>query len=133
MNSYVCPYCRGHLRVGEVIVFLTKTIKGESGLILLSPKIGDYTVITHPSYNFDSGDHVNFICPICYENLDAKEYSKNLAKVIMIEEETNREFAILFSKIVGEMCTYKVAGGDFQAFGGDSNSYTNFFGEEPKY
>lgn len=129
---YLCPHCKGHLRLANEIIFLTKTKKGESGLVLLSPEIGDYNVIVDPQLNYEPGDHVNFICPICYENLDAAEYGENLAQVIMRDSKDN-ESTILFSKIVGEKCTYKVEGGKVQSFGTDADTYINFFGETPCY
>ena len=128
---YLCPHCKSHLKLAEDIIFLTKNNKGQSGLVLLSPRIGDYSVINDPTLNFEPGDHTNFICPVCYENLDAPEYDKNLAKVILRED--GKEYEILFSKIVGEKCTYKKLGSDVQSFGEDTDKYTNFFGSEPNY
>jgi len=125
---YLCPHCKGHLRLSNEIIFLTKTRKGESGLVLLNPAIGDYTVIGDPKLNYEPGDHVNFICPICYENLDAKELGANLAHVIRIEDGTGKEATVYFSKIVGEKCTYKVEDGQVESFGTDADNYKDFFG-----
>jgi hypothetical protein len=127
--NFLCPHCRGHLRVSNSIIFLTKTSKGKSGLLLLSPELGDYSVKIHPEYsNFTDGEILNFICPICYENLDAEEYDKNLAKVIM-QEEDGKESTIVFSKITGEKCTYQVHKGKVKSFGGHANGYKSKFGD----
>lgn len=125
---YLCPHCKGHLRLAEEIVFLTKTKKGESGLVLLSPKIGNYSVIVDPKLKYEPGDHVNFICPICYENLDAPEVGANLALVIRQEAASGKQSIVYFSKIVGEKCTFKVEDGKIEAFGQDADNYKDFFG-----
>ncbi|NTW31722.1 MAG: hypothetical protein HGB12_03705 [Bacteroidetes bacterium] len=129
MTNFICPHCKGHLRVSNSIIFLTKTTKGKSGLLLISPDLGDYSVKMHPSYNnFEEGEVVNFICPICYENLDASEYGENLAKVIM-QEEDGKESTIVFSKITGEKCTYKIGDSDVKSFGEHSGEYDSAFGD----
>jgi uncharacterized protein YbaR (Trm112 family) len=131
-NNYICPYCKGHLKIDKDIIFLTKTKDGKSALILISPEIGDYTYKSHPSIQFEEGSHVNFICPICYENLDAKEYdTANLAKVLM-QDSLGNEFSIVFSKIKGEKCTYKISEDSFEAYGNHTDEYMNFFGESSK-
>lgn len=131
-HYYTCPFCKGHLRLANEIIFLTKTKQGESGLVLLSPKIGDYNVIVDPKLQYQPGDHVNFICPICYENLDAPEYGDNLAKVIVTDNK-GQESEIFFSKIVGEKCTYQIKEGKVASFGEDADHYRNFFGAGPAY
>lgn len=128
-TNFLCPHCKGHLRVSNSIIFLTKTSKGKSGLLLVSSELGDYTIKMHPEYSdFKEGEIVNFICPICYENLDAKEYSKNLAKIIM-QEEDGSESIIVFSKITGEKCTYKIHKGRVKSYGNDADGYKSAFGD----
>lgn len=124
---YLCPHCKGHLRLANEIVFLTKTSKGESGLVLLNPKIGDYNVIVDPKLQYEPGDHTNFICPICYENLDAKELGANLAHVIRVDR-AGKESQIYFSKVVGEKCTFKVEDGKVESYGDDADNYKDHFG-----
>ena len=129
MINFLCPHCQGHLRVSNSIIFLTKTTKGRSGLLLISPDLGDYSVKMHPTYNnFEEGEVVNFICPICYENLDAEEYDKNLAKIVM-QEEDGKESTIVFSKIVGEKCTYQITEGNIKSYGNNSKEYDSTFGD----
>jgi rubredoxin len=128
-TNFLCPHCRGHLRVSNSIIFLTKTTKGKSGLLLVNPELGDYSVKMHPEYNdFEEGEVVNFICPICYENLDAKEYNKNLAKIIM-QDENGKESTIVFSKITGEKCTYQIHEGVVKSYGEGTSEYGSIFGD----
>ena len=42
-NDYLCPLCRGHLRLVSNIVISVKTKSHEKGLMFLDPKIGNYT------------------------------------------------------------------------------------------
>lgn len=120
-NSYLCPQCSGHLKVGESVVFSTRSKKGVTGLILLSPKLGHYEVINHPSFDFKEGDYVEFFCPLCHVQLTS-EKNENLAKVLMIDDDL-QESEILFSKIAGEKCTYKIVDGNVEEYGKDSSRY----------
>jgi len=97
--------------------------------MLISADLGDYSIKRHPSYNdIEEGEVVNFICPICYENLDAHEYDQNLAKVIM-QEEDGKESTIVFSKITGEKCTYQITDSGIKSFGEHSGEYESTFGD----
>jgi len=97
--------------------------------MLISADLGDYSVKMHPSYNnIKEGEVVNFICPICYENLDAHEYDKNLAKIIM-QEEDGKESTIVFSKITGEKCTYQITDSGIKTYGKNSDEYKSSFGD----
>lgn len=126
MKNYVCPKCRGFLNIEKEIVFLTKNNKGGSAIVLLSSELGDYSFRKNENVDFKSGDHVNFICPICYENLNAQEYDDNLAKIIMVNEK-QEEVNIVFSQVLGEKCTYSIHSEGVDAFGEDKDSYLNKF------
>lgn len=98
-------------------------------MLLVNPELGDYSVKMHPDFNdFEEGEIVNFICPICYENLDAEEYDKNLAKVIM-QEEDGKESTIVFSKITGEKCTYQIKNDVIKSYGNNADGYKSVFGD----
>ncbi len=122
MKNYVCPKCDGLLSIDKEIIFLTKNNKGDSALVLLSTKIGDYSFRKNSGVNFNDGDHVNFICPICYENLNADKYDKNLAQVVMVDEK-GKESNIVFSKILGEKATYSIHEKGIEAFGDHKDNY----------
>jgi len=124
MKNYICPKCAGFLSIDNEIIFLTKNKNGESALVLLSAEIGNYSFRKNEKVDFASGDHVNFICPICYENLNADKYDDNLAKVIMIDD-NGKESDIVFSKILGEQATYSVHKKDVEAFGDHKDNYLN--------
>lgn len=120
-NSFLCPKCSGHLEVGNSVVFSTRSKKGETGLVLLSPQLGDYKVVNHPSFHFDLGDYIEFFCPLCHVQLTS-EKNENLAKVLMVDDEL-KVCEVLFSKIAGERCTYRIVDGKVEEFGPDSSRY----------
>ncbi len=132
-NDYVCPHCRGHLKVHQYIVISARTEDDRKGLLFLSPEIGDYTSKTHPTLKLETGKHVDYYCPICHADLAAKDVNNNLARIIKVDE-SGTEDILLFSEIAGEKCTYVIHPDDeMDTFGDDCQHYMNFFGEKPKY
>lgn len=127
-RSYLCPKCNGQLKAGDHITFVARTAGGTTGLLLLSPELGDYHPIHHPSFQYSEGDRIEFLCPLCHANLSASELHQNLARIVMIDED-DRRYDIVFSEIAGEKCTYKIGNEEIESFGEDSGHYTNFFGE----
>ena len=123
-NQYMCPHCRGHLRVGDSIVFRIQNKKKEKGLLLLHPEVGNYSSIKHPGFQFKEGERLDFHCPICQESLAAK-LDKNLVHLLMIDE-SRTEHEIYFSRIAGEKSTYQVSGDKVHTAGEHSHRYTIF-------
>ena len=122
---YVCPHCKGHLKVGENIIFTARNQKNESGLLLLHPKIGNYDSIKHPSFSIRKGETLDFYCPLCSASLVSR-FDRNLAHVIMMDKD-RKEYDIYFSRIAGEKSTYRVAGdSSVMAAGEHSHRYTYF-------
>ncbi|MFC2087827.1 hypothetical protein ACFLSA_06685 [Bacteroidota bacterium] len=104
-KQYTCPLCGGHLRIRENIIFLAKNKKHEKGIILLHSEIGNYQSIKHPSFEFEEGELLEFLCPICHKSL-ASDFDDRLTHVLL--EEKGEKFDIYFSRIAGEQSTYKV-------------------------
>ena len=123
-NHYLCPHCRGHLRVGEYIIFRIRNKRREKGLLLLHPEVGNYTSIKHPKFHYKEGERVDFFCPICMQTLDAA-LDENLVHVIMIDAQNN-EHKIYFSRIAGEKSTYQVSEEGVMETGEHSHRYTHF-------
>lgn len=123
-NHYICPHCCGHLRVGENIIFRVKNAKGDKGLLLLHPEVGNYSSIKHPRLEFSEGDQIDFFCPICFKSLTAA-IDENLVHVIMIDSK-KKEHKIYFSRIAGEKSTYQISDEGVQATGEHSYRYTHF-------
>lgn len=124
-SDYLCPSCKGHLNVDGNVVFATKTNRKHSGLILLSPKIGEYSYKTHPKFQLEKGELVEFYCPLCQADLTA-EKQKEHAMIKMINNEDSAEYELYFSKKAGNKSTYVVATDIFEAFGEDAIDFTEF-------
>jgi hypothetical protein len=122
---YTCPECRGHLKVGEYIIFTAKNQRNESGILLLHPKIGNYDSIKHPAFTIKKGETLDFFCPLCSASLVSK-FDRNLAHVIMMDRD-KKEYDIYFSRIAGERSTYQVdEDTKVMAAGEHSHRYTYF-------
>ena len=121
-NHYLCPHCRGHLRVGDNIIFKIRNTRREKGLLLLHPEVGDFTSMKHPHFTFQEGERIDFFCPICLQNLDAA-FNENLIHVVMIDAQ-HTEHEIYFSRITGEKSTYKVSNKGVMETGEFSHRYT---------
>ncbi len=132
VNKYLCPKCNGQLNVANYIILKIKVKSKSEGLILFETKLGSYKVLKNTTCSFNEGDHVNFFCPLCHENLSITDVNRDLAKVKMIDQ-TDTEFEIVFSEIAGEHCTYKISDSKVEVFGENSGKYINFFGIEPRY
>lgn len=125
-TNFLCPKCNGLLNVGSQIVFTVKNNKKERGLIFLSSTVGDYAVTHNQGFLVETGELSEFLCPLCNSHLHTPEINENLAKILMIDEHKNIS-NVVFSRIKGEKCTYKIAGGNIEAFGKDAASYLGYF------
>jgi hypothetical protein len=124
MNDFLCPKCKEHLRVGDHIIFKVKNNRKQTALLLLSPQIGNYSSIKHPSFEFKEGESLGFYCPLCNTSL-MSDIHQNLA-LVLIKDETGKNLAVYFSQVAGEHSTYKVDGDAVHAAGEDAGRYTYF-------
>jgi hypothetical protein len=124
MNNFICPECKGHLLVGENIIFKVKNSKKHSGLFLLSPQIGNYNSHKHRLFEIKSGEVLEFFCPICNGSLKS-DIDKNLAHVILIDE-SDQSHDVYFSQIVDEHSTFETNGDALHIEGEDAGKYTYF-------
>ena len=127
-NDYMCPKCNGHLNVGGYLVFATKTQKKHKGLILLSPKVGEYNYLHHEKFQLEKGELVDFECPICQADLTSTK-NKDHAMIYMVASEDNTEYQLFFSKKAGNKSTYLVSNDNVEAFGEDAMDYEDLFYE----
>ncbi len=126
-NNYVCPHCEGHIRVNRKVILSAETESGKTGLILLSPQVGNFEVIVHSSFRLVKGEQLKIFCPICHANLQSKK-DEHLAKILMFDE-FDHEHQLFFSEIVGEHATYEVYNDQIKAYGEDQDHYMNHWGE----
>jgi len=123
-NHYLCPHCRGHLRVGENIVLKVRNTYREKGLLLLHPEVGNYTSVVHPRFSIEEGERIDFFCPLCMNYLDAA-LNENLVHLIMVDQQ-GIEHEVYFSRVAGEQSTYKVSDDGVMVTGVHSFRYTHF-------
>lgn len=132
-TRFLCPKCRADLKIRDHIIFATETERGLRGVLLISPELGNYTIIHDDKFDFIEGEHVDFFCPVCHENLAIEEVDKDLAEVLMIDDKGD-EYKIIFSEIAGKKCTIKLKDDKIiESYGEDSDEYTNFWGVTPRY
>jgi len=124
MYDFLCPKCDEHLRVGENIIFKVKNSKKQSALLLLNPQIGNYTSVKHPSFEIQSGEYIDYYCPLCNAPL-ISDIHPNLAHVIL-KDDTGKRNDVYFSQIVGEHSTFATDGESVHVAGEDAGRYTYF-------
>jgi hypothetical protein len=127
-SLYFCPKCQATLNP-NVKVVLSARKEGHAGLVLLNPKPGIYEPIVADDLNLETGEKVDFYCPICHEVLTSRA-DDNLAELGFRDAE-GEEGRVDFSRIFGEHATYIVMKGQVRAYGEQSSRYGggNFFGE----
>jgi len=128
-RNYKCPVCNSFIRVGDYIVLSAKSPVNETGLIFLSPEIGDYAKLTHPGFTLKEGEAYKYYCPVCHAKLN-EETKENMVMIIL--EQDDKEYKILFSNIGGENITYKVTEHEVIKFG-KSERYAKYFDLPKKY
>ncbi|MBM3437152.1 MAG: hypothetical protein FJY07_13160 [Bacteroidetes bacterium] len=132
-NRFLCPSCRSDLKIKNSVIFSARTEKGQQGLILLSPELGNYSILHVPGFTYTDGEHIDFFCPVCHVNLGIPEVSMDLAGVVMMDAK-NIEYNIIFSKIAGKKCTIKMKENKIiESYGEDAGEFSNFWGAVPKY
>lgn len=122
--NYQCPRCTAYLNVNDCVLFSVKTPDSKVGIISLHSEIGNYSIKKNPEFSYNEGDQLDFYCPVCHTEL-ASEIHDKLARIIMIDEENNK-YEILFSRVAGEKSTYKIVGETMDIYGDDSAEYLDF-------
>ena len=123
-NHFLCPKCRSFLNVEDNLIFAVKAENGKTGLVALSPELGNYTVRANPHFNIEEGKKYEFYCPVCNTEL-ASEVNENLTHLHMIDEQSN-EYEVMFSKIAGEKSTYTLIGENVKMYGENYGNYVDF-------
>ena len=121
-NQFNCPECNGHLNIGGKIIFATQTKRKHKGLIMMSPKVGEYDYLHHEKFQLEKGEMVDFECPMCQTDLTS-EINKDHAMIYMTSSEDQMEYELYFSKIAGKQSTYVVAQDNIEAFGEDAEDF----------
>lgn len=103
---YQCPHCKGAINAKRNIILSVRSSNNQVGLALLHEEIGNYAVALSPTINVNTGDIVDFFCPICHAELNTSK-GKNLARFVRIDN-TGAESNVIISREYGERCTFTV-------------------------
>jgi predicted RNA-binding Zn-ribbon protein involved in translation (DUF1610 family) len=105
--NFLCPNCRSYLNVEDNIVISAKNEKGNKGILLLSIQLGDYKIKKHYNFEIEDSEILKLYCPNCSKSLKHSNVHDNIYKILMQDEE-DQEYEILFSGVYGERCTYQI-------------------------
>lgn len=101
---YLCPHCKGAINAKRNIILSVKTANKQVGLALLHEELGNYAVALSPTLKIDTGDIVDFFCPICHAELNTSK-GENLAKFLRLDD-MGAESSVIISREYGERCTF---------------------------
>ena len=106
---YQCPHCSAALNAKQNIILAAKksTEPKNKGLVLLHEELGNYTVASSASLTIETGDEVDFYCPVCKANLQARK-NPDLAEFTRIDRTGSYE-TIFISRTYGERCTFQLS------------------------
>lgn len=105
--NYSCPWCGAMLNPDKTII-LTASRGEERVLIGFHPEPGNYELFLPPNVTIREGDHWDFFCPVCRENLLTGEL-EGLCELRVMRD--NEEHQVFFSRIAGERATLVVSKG----------------------
>jgi hypothetical protein len=127
-RNYYCPHCNRVLNPGTKVVLLIDN-NGDRELILLSPELGDYTVVYPLSFEPQLGRQYTFFCPVCQTDLTSATDDRLVE--LDAESDDDRSERVGFSRVYGERATFVGSGPDHVTlYGGHATRYEapNFFG-----
>ena len=104
--NYHCPNCNQLLNAENTVIFHVKKSTGESGIIELNPKVGEYSYKCEPEMHFEENEAIEFYCPACKKNLQSKKFPKFVELKLHVTDTIH--FDMLFSRIFGDRRTYVI-------------------------
>jgi hypothetical protein len=120
---YHCPKCRATLNP-NIRVVLVARFEERKGIVLLSPKLGDYDFHCDKGFReaWDKGDMLEFLCPVCTESLTSPTVDHFAELVQTDSERPDREFLLRFSRVCEERATFLFDGETVKEFGEDAEN-----------
>lgn len=109
--TYTCPFC-GALLNPERAVILVGGQGDQRVLIGFHPEPGNYELFLPPEATLREGDHWDFFCPVCREDL----VNGQLGELVELRLRSgDAEDRVFFSRIAGEHATFILSGRQVQA------------------
>ena len=100
--TYSCPYCGAMLNPDSTIVLMAA--HGDQRILIgFHPEPGNYEIYLPPDVALDEGQHWDFFCPVCHENLVDGKLS-NLCELRVRAGDSEQR--VFFSRIAGEQATF---------------------------
>ena len=122
---FQCTKCESVLSPNVRVILVARRGK-EQGLMLLSPRLGDYSFQCDEKLNgaIDDGDAVEFLCPVCHESLNSPD-AEGFAELMAIDKtDTNLEPKIVrFSCVCKEHATFVYDKDSVKKFGVDAERH----------
>jgi len=124
---YRCPHCKAILNP-DTKVILRVSRNRKVALILLSPQVGNYTVILPENFPLKEGEKATFHCPVCMEELTSPVNAQ--FNQLLRDRNDGGVDRVEFHRVYGKHATFVVSKGEIRAFGEDADVYrhVNFFG-----
>ena len=105
--SYSCPWCNAMLNPDKTIILIAS--QGDARILIgFHPEPGNYELFLPPDVEIAEGDHWEFFCPVCRENLVTGEL-EDLCELRLFDGPDQHR--VFFSRIAGERATLVVSGG----------------------
>jgi len=124
---YRCPHCKAILNPGTKVIMRIRRGR-KAALILLSPKVGNYSVILPDNFPLKKGERTNLQCPVCHADLTSP-VNKQFGEILRDRPDGGFD-RVGFHRVYGEHVTFVVSKGEVRAYGKDVEEYRNinFFG-----
>jgi len=131
VNKFSCPHCKADLNPGTKII-LRVSSQGRHGLILFSPKVGNYTSVMPTGFALASGELADFSCPACHADI-LSPANERFGELLLSRDDGDL-MRVNFSRVFGEQATFLIFGEEVESFGPDADAYggVNFFGAGPQ-
>jgi len=123
---YSCIGCGTVLNPSAKII-LKARLEKRQGLLLFSPRPGNYDVHIPSDFPLRKGDRVEFSCPVCGADLTSPRGDQWAELQFQSSEEIRG--TVLFSKVYGVHATCFITEETLRWYGEDANPALNFYGE----
>ncbi len=120
--KYLCPKCRAVLNP-NVRVVLVARFRERKGIVLLSPKLGNYKFHCDKGFyeGVRKGDMLEFLCPVCTESLTSPKLAHFTELLLANGERPGAQPLLLrFSRVSDEHATFLYDGETVKEFGEDA-------------
>jgi hypothetical protein len=114
-NKFSCPHCKADLNPGTKIILRVGS-QGRHGLILFSPKVGNYTCVMPKGFALAKGELADFSCPACHADI-LSGANERLGELLLSRDDGDL-MRVNFSRVFGEQATFLISlrgrGGEFR-------------------